>query len=133
MSRARWAEGGDGLLPIDAATQVAIPEFDGRIVGGPISFKERELEDSPVGVAVPRYVADAERCDRLATLVLRHARLRDASRRRRLAIVLTAFPTRHARIGMAVGLDTPASAIGLLHRLRKTGSTCATSPPTATR
>ncbi len=35
--------------------------------------------------------------------------------------MLTAFPTRHARIGMAVGLDTPASAIRLLHRLREDG------------
>ena len=121
MSRARWEEGSEGLLPIDAATQVAIPEFDGRIIGGPISFKERELEDSPVGVAVPRYVADAERCDRLAGLVLRHARLRDPDARRKIAVVLTAFPTKHARIGMAVGLDTPASAIGLLHRLRADG------------
>ncbi len=121
MSRERWEEGGEGLLPIDAATQVAIPEFDGRIIGGPISFKERELEDSPVGVAVPRYVADAERCDRLAGLVLRHARLRDSGARRRIAIVLTAFPTKHARIGMAVGLDTPASAIGLLHQLKADG------------
>jgi cobaltochelatase CobN len=121
MSRERWEEGNEGLLPIDAATQVAIPEFDGRIIGGPISFKERELEDTPVGVAVPRYVADAERCDRLATLVLRHARLRAPGVRRKIAIVLTAFPTKHARIGMAVGLDTPASAIGLLHRLKGDG------------
>jgi len=121
MSRARWEEGGEGLLPVDAATQVAIPEFDGRIIGGPISFKERDDEDSPVGVAVPRYVPDAERCDRLATLALRHARLRDPDARRKIAIVLTAFPTKHARIGMAVGLDTPASAIGLLHALRQDG------------
>ena len=44
-----------------------------------------------------------------------HARLRaldpaDA----RVAIVLSSFPTKHARIGNAVGLDTPASAIALL-------------------
>jgi len=121
MSRARWEEGNEGLLPIDAATQVAIPEFDGRIIGGPISFKERDLADSPVGIAVPRYVADPERCDRLAGLVMRHARLRDPAARRRIAIVLTAFPTKHARIGMAVGLDTPASAIRLLHALAADG------------
>ena len=120
MSRARWDEGGEGLLPVDAATQVAIPEFDGRIIGGPISFKERDARDSPVGVPVPRYVPDPERCDRLAQLVVRHARLRPQERRR-MAFVLTAFPSKHARIGMAVGLDTPASAIRLLHRLRDDG------------
>ncbi|HET9074536.1 MAG TPA: cobaltochelatase subunit CobN [Solirubrobacteraceae bacterium] len=121
MTRARWEEGNEGLFPIDAATQVAIPEFDGRIIGGPISFKERDGVDSPVGVPVPRYVPDPERCDRLANLVVRHARLRDPARRRRIAIVLTAFPTRHARVGMAVGLDTPASAVALLHRLAADG------------
>lgn len=120
MSRERWAEGGEGLLPIDAATQVAIPEFDGRIIGGPICFKEMDAEDSPVGTAVPKYVPDTERCDRLAGLVVRHANLRTAERRK-IAVVLTAFPTKHARIGMAVGLDTPASAIGLLHRLKADG------------
>jgi len=129
MSRARWEEGGEGLLPVDAATQVAIPEFDGRIIGGPISFKERDARDSPVGAPVPRYVPDPERCDRLARLVVRHARLRDPARRRRIAIVLTAFPTKHARIGMAVGLDTPASAIGLLHRLKDDGIDVRNIPP----
>jgi cobaltochelatase CobN len=129
MSRERWLAGNEGLLPVDAATQVAIPEFDGRIIGGPISFKERLLDDSPVGVAVPRYVPDAERCDRLAALVLRHARLRQPAVRRRIAIVLTAFPTKHARIGMAVGLDTPASAIGLLHALKADGVDVRDIPP----
>ena len=121
MSRERWLEGNEGLLPVDAATQVAIPEFDGRIIGGPISFKESDAAGSPVGTAVPRYVPDPERCDRLARLVVRHARLRDPDGRRRIAIVLTAFPTKHARVGMAVGLDTPASAIRLLHALRDDG------------
>ncbi len=142
MSRAAWEEGDEGLRPIDAATQVAIPEFDGRIIGGPFCFKERDGEDSPVGTAVPRYVPDAERCDRLAGLVLRHARLRrpipgrgpggtttdDANTGKKIAIVLTAFPTKHARIGMAVGLDTPASAIKLLHALKADGITVENIP-----
>ncbi len=61
-------ESDSGLTPLDAATQVAIPEFDGRILGGVISFKERDAEDSPVGVAVARYVPDPERCARVARL-----------------------------------------------------------------
>ena len=35
--------------------------------------------------------------------------------------MLSSFPTKHARIGNAVGLDTPASAIALLERLRAAG------------
>ncbi len=120
--RAAWERSDSGLAPLDAATQVAIPEFDGRLLAGVISFKERGAEGSPVGAAVPRYVADRERCDRVARLAVRHARLRRvAAAQRRVAILLTSFPTKHARIGMAVGLDTPASAIRLLAALRDDG------------
>jgi cobaltochelatase CobN len=121
-SRAAWLESESGLSPLDAATQVAIPEFDGRIVGGVISFKERDSNGSPVGVAVPRYVPDAERCARVAALAVRSARLRHTpAAERRVAMLLTSFPTKHAKVGMAVGLDTPASALALLDALRADG------------
>jgi cobaltochelatase CobN len=120
-SRAAWEASDVGLSPLDAATQVAIPEFDGRLLGGVISFKERE-DDDAVGAAVARYVPDAERCARVAGLAVRHARLRSLpAPQRRVAIVLTAFPTKHAKVGMAVGLDTPASALALLDALRADG------------
>ncbi|MGO9903343.1 MAG: cobaltochelatase subunit CobN [Solirubrobacteraceae bacterium] len=120
--RAAWQASDSGLAPLDAATQVAIPEFDGRLLAGVISFKERDAEDSPVGVAVPHYVADVERCARVAGLAVRHAKLRHvAAAQRRVAMLLTSFPTKHARIGMAVGLDTPASALALLAALREDG------------
>jgi cobaltochelatase CobN len=121
-SRATWEASDSGLAPLDAATQVAIPEFDGRILGGVISFKERDSEGSPVGVAVPRYVPDLERCARVAGLAVRSARLRNvAPADRRVAILLTSFPTKHAKVGMAVGLDTPASALALLDALHADG------------
>jgi cobaltochelatase CobN len=122
-SRAAWEGSDAGLAPLDAATQVAIPEFDGRVLAGVVSFKERsDADGSPVGVPVPRYVADPERCARVARLAVRHARLRHtAPAARRVAVLLTAFPTKHAKVGMAVGLDTPASAIALLDALHADG------------
>lgn len=121
-SRTAWLESDSGLSPLDAATQVAIPEFDGRIVGGVISFKERDAEGSPVGVAVPRYVPDVERCARVARLAVRSARLRHLpAEKRRVAMLLTSFPTKHAKVGMAVGLDTPASALALLDAMHDDG------------
>jgi cobaltochelatase CobN len=121
-SRASWLESESGLSPLDAATQVAIPEFDGRIVGGVVSFKERDSDGSPVGAAVPRYVPDAERCARVTGLAVRSARLRHTpAAERRVAMLLTSFPTKHAKVGMAVGLDTPASALALLDALRADG------------
>ena len=121
-SRAAWQESDSGLTPLDAATQVAIPEFDGRILGGVISFKERGVDASPVGAAVARYVPDEERCARVARLAVRSARLRSLPpSRRRVALLLTSFPTKHAKVGMAVGLDTPASALKLLDALHADG------------
>ncbi|WP_394275808.1 cobaltochelatase subunit CobN [Luteococcus sp.] len=115
-SRADWEASDDGVTPMDSATQIAIPEFDGRIIAGPFSFKE--FDDD----GLPRYVADAERCTRLARLAANHARLRHTPNAdKKLALVLSAYPTKHARIGNAVGLDTPVSAIRLLRRLREEG------------
>ncbi len=35
--------------------------------------------------------------------------------------MLSSYPTKHSRVGNAVGLDTPASAVGLLRALRDAG------------
>src|SRR5258706_382331 len=58
-SRAAWLASDTGLTPLDAATQVAIPEFDGRLLGGVVSFKERDHGASQGGVAVPPHRAAA--------------------------------------------------------------------------
>ncbi|MFI7385139.1 cobaltochelatase subunit CobN [Streptomyces sp. NPDC049813] len=111
-SRADWAANDEGVSPLDAASQIAVPEFDGRLITVPFSFKEID-EDG-----LPAYVADPERAARVAGIAVRHARLRHIpAADKKLALVLSAYPTKHSRIGNAVGLDTPASAIVLLKRL----------------
>ena len=40
---------------------------------------------------------------------------------KRVAVILSNYPTKDARIGNAVGLDTPASVIRLLHALKHAG------------
>ncbi|MZD57768.1 cobaltochelatase subunit CobN [Streptomyces sp. SID5606] len=115
-SRADWESNDEGVSPLDAASQIAVPEFDGRLITVPFSFKEID-EDG-----LPAYVADPERAARVAGIAVRHARLRHIpAADKRLALVLSAYPTKHSRIGNAVGLDTPASAVALLRRLREEG------------
>ncbi|GGQ76180.1 cobaltochelatase subunit CobN [Streptomyces griseorubens] len=115
-SRAAW-EGSDAALsPMDAAMQVAIPEFDGRLITVPFSFKEQGADDVPV------YVADPGRAARVAGIAVRHAALRHKpNAEKKLALVFTAYPTKHSRVGNAVGLDTPASAVRVLDALRDAG------------
>ncbi len=117
-SREAWLASDAGLSPLDTAWQVAIPEFDGRIVGVPFSFKERLGADSPVGAPLTLYRADPERTRRLAGLATRFAGLgRLPNAQKKVAVLLSNYPTKHSRVGNAVGLDTPASAIRLLDAL----------------
>ncbi len=119
-SREEWLANDAGLAPLDVATGIAIPEFDGRIIGPTFTFKEVVEETEHGDILATR--ADPERTTALAALVARTARLRHRPvADRRIAIVLTAYPTKRARLGNAVGLDTPASAIDLLHAMREVG------------
>jgi cobaltochelatase CobN len=115
-SRAEWAASDDGLSPLDVGNQVAIPEFDGRLISVPFSFKESDAD------GLTRYVADPERAARVAGTAVAHARLRSVPpEERRVVVMLSAYPTKHARIGNAVGLDTPASVVRLLAAMHGEG------------
>lgn len=121
-SRSGWEESATGLSPLDVAWQVAIPEFDGRIISVPFSFKEVVEEGSPVGAPLTVYRADPERARRVAGIAARLARLRrKPNDQKKVAILLSNYPTKHSRVGNAVGLDTPKSAVRLLRRLSEAG------------
>lgn len=114
--RSAWDENDDGLTPLDVATQVAVPEFDGRIITVPFSFKEYDSD------GLIAYVPDQERCERLAGIAVKHARLRHLDNsEKKIAIMLSAYPTKHARIGNAVGLDTPVSTLRVLRAMAEAG------------
>lgn len=114
--REAWQRNGRGLGPLDTAMNVAIPEFDGRIVGVPISFKENEGEGGA------GYVPDRERVSRLVGIVERLTVLRrKPNEKKRIAVVLTNSATKAAKVGNAVGLDTPASLLKLLQRMKAGG------------
>ncbi|MFD2419514.1 cobaltochelatase subunit CobN [Amycolatopsis pigmentata] len=114
--RNTWRDSDEGLSPLDAGNQMAVPEFDGRIITVPFSFKE--IDDD----GLPRYVPDRERAGRVARIALAHARLAHTPPgQRKIALMLSAYPTKHARIGNAVGLDTPASAVKLLRLMAERG------------
>ncbi|NRQ48636.1 cobaltochelatase subunit CobN [Aeromicrobium stalagmiti] len=115
-SREDWEASDDGVTPLDSANQIAIPEFDGRIITAPFSFKEID-EDG-----LPRYVADDERSARVAGIAIAHARLRHLpAADKKIVLMLSAYPTKHSRVGNAVGLDTPVSTIRLLREMRDAG------------
>jgi cobaltochelatase CobN len=114
MARGAWEGSRRGLNSLDTAINVAIPEFDGRIISVPVSFKERGASGSE-GL----YVAHEERIERVAGIAARLATLRRTSNsERRIAFVLTNSAAKASQVGGAVGLDTPASLLTTLHAMR---------------
>ena len=122
-SPAEWEAGAGGLAPLDVAMRVAIPEFDGRIIGRAVLVQgggrrrrrpsaRRSPPTAPSPTGSPGSPASPSAWPGCA------ARRRAE---RRVAIVLSAYPTKRSRLGNAVALDTPASVIELLHALRDAG------------
>jgi len=122
-----WEESSLGLGPIDTAMSVALPEFDGRIIAVPISFKEEVASGSTerngkMEARLQRNLPRPDRIDFLARLSVKWAALRlKPNSEKRIAIILSNYPTKDARIGNAVGLDTPASVINVLNALKSAG------------
>jgi cobaltochelatase CobN len=125
-SHAQWDASQRGLTPLDTAMNVALPEFDGRIIGVPISFKELiapDFCDGPgLDAPVVAYMPRPDRISRVVGLALRLAHLRRTPNDSKgIALVLTNYNAKASRIGNAVGLDTPASVLRLLHALDAAG------------
>ena len=119
---ASWAGSSAGLAPVDVAMSVAIPEFDGRIITVPFSFKELVDDGDELGSPVTAYRTVPDRVARVAGTAVRLAALRHLPNAdKRVALVLSAYPTKRSRIGNAVGLDTPASVVELLGALAGAG------------
>ncbi|GAA5501685.1 aerobic cobaltochelatase subunit CobN [Deinococcus xinjiangensis] len=124
-TRGPWETSSRGLNPLDTAMNVAIPEFDGRIISVPFAFKEQEGE-------VRRLVADPERTARLSGLAVRLSRLRHKPNfEKRLAFVLTNSTSKASQVGNAVGLDSAASLLGVLRALQAEGYDVGDLPATS--
>ena len=117
-----WRAGTRGLGPRDLAMNVALPEIDGRILSRAVSFKAPLGRDPETEADLIGYRPVADRIAFVADLARNWARLREKPPAEcRIAIVLANYPNRDGRIGNGVGLDTPQSAITLLHALRDAG------------
>ena len=123
--QAMWHEREIGLSPLDIAMNVALPELDGRIITVPVSFKEAVSQNgAAAGGELRRYIPNIEQTEAVASLAARYARMaRTPASERKIAIVLSNYPTKASRLGNAVGLDTPASAINLLNAMNEAGYT----------
>ena len=130
-NREAWQADNHGLNSRDIAMQVALPEVDGRIITRAISFKGLAYRCPYTEVDVVQYQPDAERIAFVAQLSQRWCRLRTLGNAdKKLALILANYPMSEGRIGNGVGLDTPASALGVLSLLQSQGYRVAAIPET---
>ncbi|UWR57031.1 cobaltochelatase subunit CobN [Phaeobacter inhibens] len=116
--RKDWAEADRGLSPADLAMHVVLPEVDGRIFAGLVSFKAPGKKDPDLQYSRFAHRADMDRVKAAVDRVegwLRLAQLPNHDKR--LALVLSTYPGRDHNLAHAVGLDALASCDEILREL----------------
>jgi cobaltochelatase CobN len=132
MTLAHWQQSARGMHPLDAAMNVVLPEFDGRIVTVPLSFKE-PVDGAGLGDRIFLYQPLADRAQRIAGLAARFARLKTIPNRdKRIAFIFTNSNSKASQIGNAVGLDAPASLMHILRAMQDAGYRIADLPDSGT-
>ncbi len=120
--RAVWEEEPFGLSPMELCISVAQPEFDGCLITTLIAAREELEEDLGLGTRIRKYRPIPERVQKLSRLALNWAKLkRTPPEKRRVAIIFHHYPPRADRMGCAFGLDSFASVVRLLRRLKEEG------------
>jgi cobaltochelatase CobN len=131
--RAAWGLSPRGLGAADLAMNVVLPELDGRVLAGAISFKQPLPAHEGLAFTGLVNQPEEDRCAMVADRAAALARLAAAPRAaRRIAILLPDYPGAPGRTGYAVGLDVPASVMALLDDLTDTGYHVV-EPPTGAR
>jgi len=122
--REAWRTNQRGLAPADLAMHVVLPELDGRILAGAISFKAEGDTDAALGFRAVANRPEPDRIEQVAGRIAAFLRLQQAPRaERRVAVLIPDYPSAPGRTGYAVGLDVPTSVLAMLHDLKDAGYT----------
>ena len=117
-----WIESPRGLGASDLAMHVVLPEIDGRVLVGALSFKDPIAADDALNFTALMNRPEADRIALVANRVAAIALLRETARaERRIAMLLPDYHGAAGRTGYAVGLDVPASVLAVLHDLKIAG------------
>jgi cobaltochelatase CobN len=132
-TEARWNADPRGLGATDLAMSIVLPEMDGRLVTRAISCKAPTESDPDLEFTGMVHKPMPSRVVFVADLALSWVRLRKTPRaERKLACVLSDYPSKGGRGGFAVGLDTPKSVLAIADLLRDAGYTIGSLPPADT-
>ncbi|RUW22495.1 cobaltochelatase subunit CobN, partial [Mesorhizobium sp. M1E.F.Ca.ET.041.01.1.1] len=117
-----WEKNQRGLASADLAMHVVLPELDGRILAGAISFKGAVETDPALAFRAFANRPELNRVEQVAKRIAAFIRLQRTQRaKRKLAILIPDYPSAPGRTGYAVGLDVPSSVLAMLHDLKEQG------------
>ncbi|WIW90815.1 cobaltochelatase subunit CobN (plasmid) [Sphingobium sp. V4] len=120
--RQAWQESPRGLSPADLAMHVVLPEVDGRLFAGVVSFKEAQARDPALEFARGAHRSDPARTAAVVERVAGWITLRQRPAGvRKLALILSTYPGKVHQMAHAVGLDAIASAQAMLSDLADAG------------
>jgi cobaltochelatase CobN len=126
--RRDWAKAERGLSPADLAMHVVLPEVDGRLFAGVVSFKSPGKRDPDLQFSRFAHRADANRVEQVVNRITGWLTLAETpAPARKLAVILSTYPGRPDQIAHAVGLDALASTGAILTDLAAEGY--AVTPP----
>ncbi|MTH62942.1 cobaltochelatase subunit CobN [Paracoccus shanxieyensis] len=114
--RALWQAEERGLSAADLAMHVVLPEVDGRIFLGAVSFKEPQPRDPDLQFSRMVHAPDAALIQAAVARIKAWHGLRQPARR---AVVLSTYPGKPHQLAHAVGLDALASCgeiLGIPHQ-----------------
>lgn len=130
--RQAWAESQRGLGPSDLAMHVVLPELDGRILAGVLSYKAERQAGEDFGFTGFANTPEPDRVAATAERILKHLALYATPKfERRITILMPDYPGADGRTGYAVGLDVPESVLQMLQHLQAAGYTVSDIPATA--
>ena len=117
-----WEASDRGLSPADLAMHVVLPEVDGRLFAGVISFKAPKPRDSDLQYSRFSHETSIKELDSVLNKVTAWYQLaKKPASDKNLILVLSTYPGKDYQMGHAVGLDTMASAKEILSQLLKNG------------
>ncbi|MGA7383170.1 MAG: cobaltochelatase subunit CobN, partial [Methylocella sp.] len=121
-TEAQWQKNPRGLGAADLAMNVVLPEMDGRLITRAIACKAETGHRADLEFTPRIHAPLPSRVNFVADLAAAWVRLRKTPRaKRKIACVLSDYPSRQGRGGYAVGLDTAKSVASIASSMREAG------------
>jgi len=114
--REQWKNSIEGMMSMEIAVSVTMPEFDGIIHSAPVAGREYMPDGDAVYLPIP------ERINMVARKAGKWAKLRHkANSEKKIGIIFHNYPPTNSNIGSAAGLDSPDSIRLLLAEMVERG------------